>query len=104
MSNEGQEQPTNRQILDAVLHSQDVLAIAVGRIERRLGTVEGDVGTLKTDVGTLKSDVREIKRDLYRVEKRVIRIDDRVANIENINIGPLFADHERRISRLEGLN
>ena len=48
--------PTPRQILDAVLHSQDVIAAAIGRLELEMGTVKADVGTLKGDVAVLKTD------------------------------------------------
>jgi len=109
---------------------QDIMAGAIGRIELRLGTAESNIGTLtsnvsvlmsnvsvlisdvsvlksdvavlKSDVAVLKSDVREIKGDIIRLERRVIRIDDRISVIENLNVGPTLADHERRISRLEG--
>ena len=81
-------QPTPREILDAVLQTQDVMASAIGRIE--------------LDLGSVKSDVAIIKADISRLERRVIRIDDRLAVIENINPGPMLADHERRIARLEG--
>ena len=97
------DQPTAREILDAVLHTQDIMAGAIGRIEVDLGSVKSDVGTLKGDVAVLKSDVAVIKSDIYRLERRVIRIDDRLAAVENVNPGPVLADHERRIARLEGL-
>lgn len=110
MTVDDRDQPTAREILDAVLHSQDGMAAAIGRLELELGGVKGDVGTLKGDVATLKgdvsilkSDVTEIKSGLYRLERRVIRIDDRLSVIENLNPGPVLADHERRITRLEGL-
>ena len=89
------EQPTPQAILDAVLHSQDLLAAGIGRLEIELGIVKSDVATLKTDVRTLQGDV-------YRLERRVIRIDDRLAGLENIDIGQRLDDHERRIARLEG--
>jgi len=108
-------QPTPREILDAVLHSQDVMASAIGRIELDLASVKSDVAVLKSDVAVLKSDVAVlksdvsalksdvavIKADIYRLERRVIRIDDRLGVIENFNLGPMLADHERRIARLE---
>jgi len=101
-------QPTPREILDAVLHSQDVMASAIGRIELDLASVKfdvavlkSDVAVLKSDVSALKSDVAVIKADIYRLERRVIRIDDRLGVIENFNLGPMLADHERRIARLE---
>jgi archaellum component FlaC len=116
MTIEDQGQPTPREILDAVLHTQDVMASALGRIELDLSAVKSDVATLKTDVAVLKtdvsvlksdvsvlkSDVAIIKGDVYRLERRIIRIDDRLGVIENINVGPMLADHERRIARLEG--
>jgi predicted nucleic acid-binding protein len=109
MTIEDQGQPTPREILDAVLQTQDVMASAIGRIEIDLGsvksdvaTLKGDVSVLKSDVSVLKSDVAIIKGDIYRLERRIIRIDDRLGVIENINVGPMLADHERRIARLEG--
>jgi hypothetical protein len=102
MTIEDQGQPTPREILDAVLHTQDVMASAIGRIELDLGAVKSDVATLKSDVAVMKSDVAIIKGDIYRLERRVIRIDDRLGVIENTNVGPMLADHERRIARLEG--
>ena len=117
MNTNAANQPSPQDILDAVVNSQEVLARGIGRIEIGLagvksdvevlkadvGTLKTDVGTLKADVGTLKSDVRTLKSDMYRVERRVIRIDDRLSVIENLNPGPVLADHERRITRLEGL-
>ena len=95
--------PTPRQILDAVLHSQDVIAAAIGRLELEMGTVKADVGTLKGDVAVLKTDVATIKSDIHSLERRVIRIDDRLTVIENLNPASVLGDHERRISRLEGV-
>ena len=102
MTIEDQGQPSPREILDAVLQTQDVMASAIGRIEIDLGSVKSDVTTLKGDVSILKSDVAIIKGDIHRLERRIIRIDDRLGVIENINVGPMLADHERRIARLEG--
>ena len=82
------DQPTAREILDAVLHSQDVLAEALRR-------VEADVAELKTNVNGLKGDVS-------RLERRVIRIDDRLSSIEDLRLRSVLDDHERRIGRLEG--
>jgi|HubBroStandDraft_1064217.scaffolds.fasta_scaffold530023_2 outer membrane murein-binding lipoprotein Lpp len=105
------DQPSSREILDAVVHLQDVMAGAIGRIELDLGTVKADVGTLKSDVAVLKSDVAVlksdvavIKTDVVRLERRVIRIDDRLAVIEGAAPIAMLADHERRITRLEGLS
>jgi len=95
-------QPTPREILDAVLHTQDVMASAIGRIELDIASLKSDVAVLKTDVAVLKSDVATIKADIYRLERRVIRIDDRLGVIENFNLGRTLADHEHRIARLEG--
>ena len=89
MTMDSRDQPTAREILDAVLHSQDVLATALRR-------VEGDVAELKADAKTLGES-------LYRLERRVIRIDDRLAIIEDIRLQSVLGDHERRIARLEGL-
>jgi hypothetical protein len=116
MTIENPGQPTPREILDAVLLTQEFMASAIGRIEIDLGCVKADVAVLKadvavlkadvavlkTDVAVLKTDVKILKGDLYRLERRVIRIDDRLSVIENINAGPMLADHERRIARLEG--
>jgi hypothetical protein len=56
------DQPTTREILDAVLRFQDVMAGAIGRIEL---------------------DIRAMKADIIRIERRVLRIDDRLAVIES---------------------
>ncbi|HYK53308.1 MAG TPA: hypothetical protein VEV38_07240 [Candidatus Eremiobacteraceae bacterium] len=77
MTMDSRDQPTAREILDAVLHSQDVLATALRR-------VEDDVTVLKTDVAELRTDVRKFGEDLYRLERRVIRIDDRLSVIEGL--------------------
>lgn len=79
------DQPTAREILDAVLHSQDVLASPVGRLER--------------DLAALKNELRD---DILRLERRVVRVDDRLSNIEDLRLRSVLDDHERRIARLEG--
>jgi hypothetical protein len=96
MTMDSRDQPTAREILDAVLHSQDVLATALRR-------VEDDVSVLKTDVAALKTDVKTLGESLYRLERRVIRIDDRLSIVEDLRLQTVLGDHERRIARLEGL-
>jgi len=103
------DQPTAREILDAVLHSQDVLATAIRRVEDDVAVLKTDVAGLKADVAELKVDVAELKVDvktlgegLYRLERRVIRIDDRLSGIEDLRLRSALDDHERRIARLEG--
>jgi predicted RNase H-like nuclease (RuvC/YqgF family) len=103
------DQPTAREILDAVLHSQDVLATAIRRVEDDVAVLKTDVAVLKTDVAVLKIDVAVLKTDvktlgesLYRLERRVIRIDDRLSVIEDLRLRTVLDDHERRIARLEG--
>jgi hypothetical protein len=93
------DQPTGREILESVLRTQDVLAGAIGRLELRMDT---EFGVLKADVGTLKADVGVLKVDFQRFERRLIRLDDRLAVIEDARPVAALADHERRISRLEG--
>lgn len=110
------DQPTAREILDAVLHSQDVLAEALRRVESDVGVLKVDVAELKTDVAGLKTDVAMLKTDVamlktdvktlgesvFRLERRVIRIDDRLSSIEDLRLRSVLDDHERRIARLEG--
>lgn len=103
------DQPTAREILDAVLHSQDVLAEALRRVEIDVGVLKVDVAELKTDVAGLKTDVAMLKTDVktlgesvFRLERRVIRIDDRLSSIEDLRLRSVLDDHERRIARLEG--
>lgn len=103
------DQPTAREILDAVLHSQDVLAEALRRVEIDVGVLKVDVAELKTDVAMLKTDVAMLKTDVktlgesvFRLERRVIRIDDRLSSIEDLRLRSVLDDHERRIARLEG--
>lgn len=103
------DQPTAREILDAVLHSQDVLAEALRRVEIDVGVLKVDVAELKTDVAGLKTDVAMLKTDVktlgesvFRLERRVIRIDDRLSSIEHLRLRSVLDDHERRIARLEG--
>jgi polyhydroxyalkanoate synthesis regulator phasin len=109
MMGEQAEQPTARDILDAVFRSQDVLASSLGRLEAEFREMRSDVAILKSDVAILKSDVATLKSDVAvirahvdRLERRVIRVDDRLSAIETLNPGPMLADHERRIARLEG--
>jgi len=103
------DQPTARAILDAVLHSQDVLATAIRRVEDDVAVLKTDVAGLKADVAEIKVDVAELKVDvktlgegIYRLERRVIRIDDRLSGIEDLRLRSALDDHERRIARLEG--
>lgn len=96
------DQPTAREILDAVLHSQDVLAEAVRRVEIEVGVLKVDVAGLKTDVAMLKTDVKTLGESVFRLERRVIRIDDRLPSIEDLRLRSVLDDHERRIARLEG--
>jgi hypothetical protein len=101
------EQPTNRELFEVVQHireSLDVVAVAVGRIELDVRTLKADVAELKADVAVLKADVAGLKSDFARLERRVIRIDDRLAVIENAQPIAMLFDHERRISRLEGIS
>jgi hypothetical protein len=79
------DQPTAREILDAVLHSQDLLAGAIRR-------VEDDVHALR----------KELTGDVLRLERRVVRIDDRLSSVEDLRLLSVLDDHERRIGRLEG--
>jgi hypothetical protein len=58
MTTENHDQPTAREILDVVLHSQDVLASAIGRLE-------GDVAALR----------KELKGDVLRLERRIARLE-----------------------------
>ena len=58
------DQPTARAILDAVLHSQDVLASAIGRLEC-------DVAALRRE---LKGDVLRLER-LNDHERRIARLE-----------------------------
>ena len=110
MTPKDEAQPTAREILDAIFRSQDVLASTIGRMQIDITSLKSDVAVLKTDVSILKTDVAILKTDVVelkgqmdRLERRVIRIDDRLSVIENLNPGPVLADHERRITRLEGL-
>lgn len=96
------DQPTAREILDAVLHSQDVLAEALRRVEIDVGVLKVDVAELKTDVAMLKTDVKTLGESVFRLERRVIRIDDRLSSIEDLRLRSVLDDHERRIARLEG--
>jgi|SRR5215467_10267186 len=96
MTMDSRDQPTAREILDAVLHSQDVLATALRR-------VEDDVVVLKSDMGTVKANLKTLGESLYRLERRVIRVDDRLSIIEDLRLQSVLGDHERRIARLEGL-
>ena len=103
------DQPTAREILDAVLHSHDVLAEALRRVEADVAVLKADVAVLKADVVMLKaemaivkSDVKTLGESLYRLERRVIRIDDRLSSIEDLRLRSVLDDHERRIGRLEG--
>lgn len=82
------DQPTAREILDAVLHSQDVFSEALRRVE--------------ADVVDLKTNVNGLKGDALRLERRVIRIDYRLSSIEDLRLRSILDDHERRIGRLEG--
>ena len=103
------DQPTAREILDAVLHSQDVLATALRRVEDDVSVLKADVATLKADVAMLKAEMALVKADLktlgesvYRLERRVVRIDDRLSSVEDLRLRSALDDHERRIARLEG--
>ena len=103
------DQPTAREILDAVLHSQDVLAGAIRRVEDDVAALKIDVAALKIDVAALKIDVAALKTDVktlgesvFRLERRVIRIDDRLSAVEDVRLRSVLDDHERRIARLEG--
>ena len=96
------DQPTAREILDAVLHSQDVLAEAIRRVEDDVAMLKSDVATLKIDVATLKTDVKELSATVFRLERRVVRIDDRLSTIEDLRLRSVLDDHERRLARLEG--
>ena len=103
------DQPTAREILDAVLHSQDLLAGAIRRVEDDVAVLKADVAELKADVAMLKAEMALVKADvkslgesLYRLERRVIRIDDRLSGIEDLRLRSALDDHERRIARLEG--
>lgn len=103
------DQPTAREILDAVLHSQDVLATAFRRVEDDVAQLKADVAELKADVAMLKAEMAVVKADVktlgesvYRLERRVIRIDDRLSAIEDVRLRTVLDDHERRIARLEG--
>ena len=103
MTPQEEAQPTAREILDAIFRSQDLLATTIGRMQLDITSLKSDVAVLKSDVAILKTDVVEIKGQIDRLERRVIRLDDRLSVIENLNPGPVLADHERRITRLEGL-
>ena len=85
MTMDNHDHPTAREILDAVLHAQGVLAGAIGRLK-------GDVDAVK----------RELEGDVLRLERRVIRMDDRLSSIESLRLQSILDDHERRIARLEG--
>ena len=109
MTMDSRDQPTAREILDAVLHSQDVLATALRRVEDDLAELKADVAQLKADVAMLKAELALVKADLktlgesvYRLERRVMRIDDRLSTIEDLRLRSVLDDHERRIARLEG--
>jgi len=96
------DQPTARAILDAVLHSQDVLATAIRRVEDDVAVLKTDVAELKVEMALVKADVKTLGESLYRLERRVIRIDDRLSGIEDLRLRSALDDHERRIARLEG--
>jgi len=116
MTMDGHDQPSAREILDAVLRSQDVLAGAIRRVEDDVAVLKADVVMLKADVAELKADVailkaemalvkadvRSLGKSVYRLEQRVIRLDDRLSSVEDLRLRSALDDHERRIARLEG--
>ena len=85
MTTDDSDQPTQRDVLNAVLHFQDLIAGAVGRTEIDVRDLRSDMRGVTSDIATLKSDVSVLKSDMQRLERRVIRIDDRLSAIENLS-------------------
>ena len=102
MTMDSRDQPTAREILDAVLNSQDVLATALRRVEDDVAVLKADVAMLKAEMAVVKADVKSLGESVLRLERRVIRIDDRLSVIEDLRLRSVLDDHERRIARLEG--
>jgi hypothetical protein len=66
MTTENHDQPTAREILDAVLHSQDVLASAIGRLERRIVRIDDRLSSVE-DL-RLRSVLNDHERRITRLE------------------------------------
>ncbi|HEU0051054.1 MAG TPA: hypothetical protein VFQ60_03290 [Patescibacteria group bacterium] len=77
-------EPTNREILEAINDFANHVELELGTLASGIGTLTSGVGILKSEVGALKSEVETLKSDVQHVKAVIVTkpyLDDKLADL-----------------------
>jgi len=92
---------TPENVFKAVLTIKEATEMGFARVEREMSTLRTEL-RLELDTG-LSGLEHRLGAKIDNLERRLVRVDDRLSAIEKQNYAATLADHEVRITRLEGL-